>query len=126
MSLAELTADDVKAFRKSVGLSQVAFAAALGTSRRNVEAWEAGINKPPTHLRWSFAAINANLEPWERIELVTVWFFETHDIRTGENIRSRHMATAEAIKAAGGVPVGNSVEVPAAALDGNGFAQIVG
>lgn len=64
MSLAELTADDVKAFRKAVGLSQVGLADALGCSRRNVEAWEAGINKVPTHLRLAFAALNAQIPPW--------------------------------------------------------------
>lgn len=125
MSLAELTADDVRTFRKSIGLSQVAFAAALGTSRRNVEAWEAGVNKPPVFLRWAFAAINSQLEPWEKTELVRVWQFKRYDPQSDENVLSRQMATYAAIIAAKGEPIGEGIEVPASSVDGNGFTQIL-
>lgn len=39
-------ASDVVKTRKSLNLSQRAFAAALGVSTRTVEAWEAGKNEP--------------------------------------------------------------------------------
>lgn len=37
-----MTADDLKARRESLGLTQAQLAAALGVNRRSLEAWEQG------------------------------------------------------------------------------------
>ena len=39
-------ATKIKSIRKKLGLSQLAFAKALGVSNKTVEAWEAGRNEP--------------------------------------------------------------------------------
>ena len=39
-------ANKIKSIRNKLGLSQLAFAKALGVSKKTVEAWEAGRNKP--------------------------------------------------------------------------------
>ena len=39
-------ATQIKSIRKKLGLSQLAFAKALGVSNKTVEAWEAGRNEP--------------------------------------------------------------------------------
>lgn len=41
----------LRAFRSRAGLSQVALANALGVSRRTVEEWEGGRNRPPEYLK---------------------------------------------------------------------------
>jgi DNA-binding transcriptional regulator YiaG len=57
--------DEIRAFRKAIGVSQAKLAAMLGAaSHRTVEAWEAGINNAPPMLRLAMAALNAGLEPW--------------------------------------------------------------
>jgi len=61
----ELTPEDIKAARYQTGLSQRAFADALSISRRTVEDWEKGINKPPPYFRLAIAAMIANLPPWQ-------------------------------------------------------------
>ncbi|MGD9927996.1 MAG: helix-turn-helix domain-containing protein [Sphaerochaeta sp.] len=38
--------EEIKFIRQSVGLSQVVFASSLGVSKKTVEAWERGRNKP--------------------------------------------------------------------------------
>lgn len=63
--MSPLTRDDLRAFRASLGLSQVRLAEALGVSRRNVEDWESEISAPPVYLALALAALNANLEPWK-------------------------------------------------------------
>lgn len=42
----EYEASEIKAIRKSTGLSQKLFAGYMGVSDKTVEAWEAGKNKP--------------------------------------------------------------------------------
>lgn len=42
----EYEADEIKAIRKSTGLSQKLFAGYMGVSDKTVEAWEAGKNRP--------------------------------------------------------------------------------
>ena len=42
----EMQAEDIKAIRKNVGMTQVLFAALMGVSAKTVEAWEAGRNTP--------------------------------------------------------------------------------
>ncbi len=39
-------ANTIKSIRNKIGLSQLAFAKALGVSKKTVEAWEAGRNEP--------------------------------------------------------------------------------
>lgn len=40
------TAKEIKEIRNNTGLTQVLFAKFLGVSKKTVEAWEAGINRP--------------------------------------------------------------------------------
>lgn len=42
----ELCAEEIKDIRKSVGMTQVLFATLMGVSKKTVEAWESGRNKP--------------------------------------------------------------------------------
>lgn len=42
----EMQAEDIKAIRKNIGMTQVLFAALMGVSTKTVEAWESGRNKP--------------------------------------------------------------------------------
>jgi len=44
--LENFSADDIKLIRKNTGLSQAAFGLAMGVSKKAVEAWESGKNKP--------------------------------------------------------------------------------
>jgi DNA-binding transcriptional regulator YiaG len=60
--LPDLTPDEIKAFRASLGLSQVRFAQIMLISRRTVEDWEK--RGAPARERYFFAAINAGLAPW--------------------------------------------------------------
>lgn len=69
MSITPLSAAELKAFRKSVGLSQVGLAEALSISRRSVEDWESGKSSPPPYLRLALAALNANLSPWSEVSV---------------------------------------------------------
>lgn len=41
-----LTADDVRVIRRSLGLTQQAFAELLGVALDTVQAWEQGVNAP--------------------------------------------------------------------------------
>lgn len=62
-NIAEPTADEIREFRESEGLSQAALGEALGSSARTIEDWEAGRRKPPAMLRLALAAITARLDP---------------------------------------------------------------
>ena len=42
----EVTAMDIKLIRNNLQMSQVTFASAMGVSKKTVEAWEAGRNRP--------------------------------------------------------------------------------
>lgn len=42
----DMNAKDVKRIRTELGMSQGAFAAVIGVSKKTVEAWEAGTNVP--------------------------------------------------------------------------------
>lgn len=42
----EFSARDIKIIRQETGLSQAAFAAAMGVTKKSVEAWESGRNRP--------------------------------------------------------------------------------
>jgi Predicted transcriptional regulator len=44
--LENFSAKDIKQIRKNTGLSQTAFGLAMGVSKKAVEAWESGRNKP--------------------------------------------------------------------------------
>lgn len=46
LPLMEFDAADIKKIRKDVGMTQVVFASILGVSKKTVEAWEAGRNRP--------------------------------------------------------------------------------
>lgn len=66
MSLAPVTAQEVRAFRQGQGWTQQAMADALAVSKRAVEQWEGGQNVPPPMLRLVFAAVAAGTEPWSQ------------------------------------------------------------
>lgn len=63
--LPPMTPDDLRAARKMLGLSQRAFAEALGAGRRTVEEWEAGKNTPPQMVRLAISALYHGLKPWQ-------------------------------------------------------------
>lgn len=46
MPLKPPTADEIKAARAALGLTQARFAGALGVSKRTLEGWEAGASAP--------------------------------------------------------------------------------
>lgn len=46
LPLMEYDAADIKRIRNDIGVTQVVFASILGVSKKTVEAWEAGRNKP--------------------------------------------------------------------------------
>ena len=50
-------ASQIKAIRKSTGLTQVTFAQYMGVSPKTVEAWEAGRNQPEGPVRRIFALL---------------------------------------------------------------------
>jgi len=57
-----LTAEEVRAFRRMLGLDQEKFAALLGVSLSSVENWER--KGTQGRYRYNFAAIDAGLAPW--------------------------------------------------------------
>ena len=42
----DISPEEIKSLRHSMNMSQNTFAAAVGVSKKTVEAWEAGINSP--------------------------------------------------------------------------------
>ena len=46
LPLKEYEATDIKKIRNDIGATQVDFASIMGVSKKTVEAWEAGRNKP--------------------------------------------------------------------------------
>jgi putative transcriptional regulator len=44
--LPDYSAEDVKIIRNDLNMSQFVFANVLGVSKKTIEAWESGINKP--------------------------------------------------------------------------------
>ena len=46
LPLKEYEATDIKKIRNDIGATQVVFARIMGVSKKTVEAWEAGRNKP--------------------------------------------------------------------------------
>lgn len=64
MSIDEIAADEVKAFREQMGLTQQELADLILSSKRTVEDWEAGRRQPPAMLRPALAAVSYGLAPW--------------------------------------------------------------
>jgi DNA-binding transcriptional regulator YiaG len=61
---AAMTADDMKAWRQTMGLSQRAAAAVLGVSSGAVEHWERGLYRIDRRTALACAALHAGLTPW--------------------------------------------------------------
>lgn len=57
LPLKDYNAADIKKIRKHIGATQAVFAGILGVSKKAVEAWEAGRNKPDGPSRRLIAAI---------------------------------------------------------------------
>lgn len=57
LPLKEYEAADIKKIRNNIGATQVVFAGILGVSKKAVEAWESGRNKPDGPSRRLLAAI---------------------------------------------------------------------
>ncbi|MGI6030563.1 MAG: helix-turn-helix domain-containing protein [Eubacteriales bacterium] len=57
LPLKDFDAADIKRIRNSIGATQVAFAGILGVSKKAVEAWESGRNKPDGPSRRLIAVI---------------------------------------------------------------------
>jgi DNA-binding transcriptional regulator YiaG len=51
MPVTPLTADDVVAARRQLGLTQVELARALGVALTTLQRWELGLTRPPPYLR---------------------------------------------------------------------------
>jgi len=61
---AAMTADDLKAWRQTMGLSQRTAAAALGVSSPTVERWELGVTRIDIRTALACAALHAGMAPW--------------------------------------------------------------
>ena len=59
-----MTPEQLKSWRRSLGLSQRAAALALHTPRRTYEDWEASRRVPPGSIGLACTAVAAGLEPW--------------------------------------------------------------
>ncbi|MGN0655043.1 MAG: helix-turn-helix domain-containing protein [Oscillospiraceae bacterium] len=61
--LPEISAEEIKALRNEIGLTQSMFAAVIGVSTKTVEAWEAGTNRPigPARRMISLIRLNPNI-----------------------------------------------------------------
>ena len=46
LAVKDYEATDIKKIRNDIGATQVVFASIMGVSKKTVEAWEAGRNKP--------------------------------------------------------------------------------
>lgn len=55
-----LHAEDVRAVRQGLGFTQAVFAALLGVSKKTVEAWEEGVNRPAGSSSRLLALFGAN------------------------------------------------------------------
>ena len=64
LTVPELTADDIRAIRESLGLSQTLFAEFLGASASSVRAWERGAKNPTAMGRRFLDAIRSDPEYW--------------------------------------------------------------
>ncbi len=60
LPLKDFTATDIKKIRNDFGATQAAFAEILGVSKKTIEAWEAGRNRPDGPARRLLAAIEAD------------------------------------------------------------------
>ncbi|MCM1226434.1 MAG: helix-turn-helix domain-containing protein [Clostridium sp.] len=67
----ELTVDEIKTIRKSVGLTQAKFAEVLGISPRTVASWEIGINRPSGSSARLISLIREDPKFIERYKLIT-------------------------------------------------------
>ena len=56
----EFSFQQIKSVRQSLGMTQVTFAAVMGVSRKTVEAWEAGTNKPTGSARRFLSVLQAD------------------------------------------------------------------
>lgn len=59
-SAPEYDADQIKEARLQLGMTQVTFAEVMGVSKKTVEAWEAGTNKPAGTARRFLSVIQAD------------------------------------------------------------------
>ncbi len=64
MTIPDLSADDVRAIRESLGLSQTLFAEFLGASTSAVRAWERGAKNPTPMARRFLDSIRTDPEYW--------------------------------------------------------------
>ena len=62
--LTTMTAMEIKEARAALGMSQVAFAAAIGVTNVAVAQWETDKRKSPGYLRLAVAALIGGLAPW--------------------------------------------------------------
>lgn len=68
----EFSASDIKNIRKSTGLSQAAFAAAMGVSKKSIEAWESGRNTPAGTAKRLLAFVESDPHFFEKMEIVEI------------------------------------------------------
>lgn len=75
----EFSANDIKTIRHRTGLSQATFAAAMGVSKKAVEAWEGGRNKPVGTAKRLLAFADEDPKFFENVGIVE--YDEVHESR---------------------------------------------
>ncbi len=64
-------AEEIKQIRNDLGMTQVIFASFMGVSKKTVEAWEAGRNKPDGPARRILSMVQMDSTIPERFNIVT-------------------------------------------------------
>lgn len=78
----EFNAHDIKSIRLCTGLTQAAFASAMGVSKKTVEAWESGRNTPSGTAKRLLAIIEEDPRFFEREGIIEV----SSDVSSTESI----------------------------------------
>ena len=69
--LPDISAEEIKAIRNRLGFTQAMFAAVIGVSTKNVEAWETGTNRPIGPARRMISLIQLDPEILQSCHIVS-------------------------------------------------------
>lgn len=83
--LEDYSAEDIKSIRCNTGLSQNAFAAAMGVSKKAVEAWESGANKPSGTTKRLLGLIDDDPQFFEKNGIITRK--DVHDVAFVDSVK---------------------------------------
>ena len=67
----EFDAKEIKNVRTSLGMTQVTFAEVMGVSKKTVEAWEAGTNKPIGSARRFLSVLKADPSTLTKLNIIS-------------------------------------------------------